>query len=137
MKTPKLYLLDTGLAAYLTEWTSPRNLEAGAMAGAILETWAVSEVLKSYWHNGRRAPVFFYRDKDKKEIDLLIHQDGTLYPIEIKKTAQPGREAVRHFPVLEGLAASGYRTGPGALVCLAPARLPLTPAVSVVPVGHL
>lgn len=137
VKTPKLYLLDTGLAAYLTEWTGPRNLEAGAMAGAILETWVVAEVLKSYWHNGRRAPVFFYRDKDKKEIDLLIHQDGTLYPIEIKKAAQPSREAVRHFAVLEGLAASGYRTGPGALVCLAPARLPLTPSVSVVPVGHL
>ena len=93
----------------------------GPEAGAILETWAVAEVLKRYWHSGRRAPVFFYRDKDKKEIDLLLHQDGTLYPIEIKKTAQPGREAVRQLPVLEGLAASGYRTGPGALVCLAPA----------------
>ena len=63
VKTPKLYLLDTGLAAYLTEWSSPQNMEAGAMNGAFLETWAVTEILKSYWHNGRWAPLFFYRDK--------------------------------------------------------------------------
>ena len=137
VKTPKLYMLDTGLAAYLTEWSSPQNLEAGAMNGAFLETWVVTEILKSYWHNGRRASLFFYRDKDQKEIDLLIHQDGTLYPIEIKKTARPTRDAVRHFHVLENLGAAGPRIGAGALICLAETRLPLSAGIDAVPVSHL
>jgi hypothetical protein len=137
VKAPKLYLLDTGLAAYLTEWSSPKNLEAGAMNGAFLETWVVTEILKSYWHNGRRAPLFFYRDKDQKEIDLLIHQDQTLYPIEIKKTAQPAKTAVSSFSVLNHLGPAGFKTGPGALICLADMRLPLTAEVNVVPIGFL
>jgi predicted AAA+ superfamily ATPase len=102
-----------------------------------LETWAVTEILKSYWHNGRRAPLFFYRDKDQKEIDLLIHQDQILYPVEIKKTAQPGRDAVSSFSVLERLGPAGFKAGPGALVCLAGMRIPLTAGVDVVPVGML
>lgn len=137
VKTPKLYMLDTGLAAYLTEWSSPGNLEAGAMNGAFLETWAVTEILKSYWHNGLGAPLFYYRDKDKKEIDLMIHQDNVLYPIEIKKTANPTRDAVRNFQVLENLGLPGLRIGPGALICLSEMRLPLQTSVSVVPVGMI
>lgn len=137
VKTPKLYFLDTGLAAYLTEWSTPRNLEAGAMSGAFLETWAVAEILKSYWHNGRRAPLFFYRDKDQKEVDLLIHQDQVLYPIEIKKTAQPTAAAVRHFKALELLTGPGLKIGPGALLCLAGMRLPMNAQVQAVPVASL
>jgi hypothetical protein len=137
VKTPKLYMLDTGLAAYLTEWSSPANLEAGAMNGAFLETWAVTEILKSWWHNGRQAPLYFYRDRDGVEIDLLIHQDRILYPIEIKKTAQPSREAVRSFKVLEGLGPAGYQRGPGAMVCLAGTRMPLDRDVEIVPAGLL
>lgn len=130
VKAPKLYFLDTGLAAYLTEWSSPATLEAGAMAGAAFETWTVAELLKSYWHNGKQAPFYYYRDKDQKEIDLLIVRDGTVYPIEIKKTSQPGREAVRHFAVLEKL---GLTVGPGAVVCLCNERLPITASVEAVP----
>lgn len=62
-----LNILDTGLCAYLTEWSSPKTLEAGAMSGAILETWIMAELLKGYWHNGHRAPFYYYRDKDRKE----------------------------------------------------------------------
>ena len=82
VKAPKLYFLDTGLAAYLTEWVNPETLEAGAMSGPILETWIVAELLKSYWHAGRRAPFYYYRDKDQREIDLLIVQDGFLRSID-------------------------------------------------------
>jgi hypothetical protein len=130
VKTPKLYFLDTGLAAYLTEWSSPATLEAGAMAGAIFETWVVAELLKSYWHNGRQAPFYYYRDRDQKEIDVLIVRDGKAYPIEIKKTAQPGRDAARHFSLLENL---GLDVGHGAIVCLTDQRLPLRPRVDAVP----
>jgi predicted AAA+ superfamily ATPase len=137
VKTPKLYLLDTGLAAYLTEWSSPQTLEAGAMNGAFLETWVVTEILKSYWHNGRRAPLFYYRDRDQVEIDLLIHQDNILYPIEIKKTAHPTAAAVRTFKTLEKLAGSGLTVGPGALLCLTGIRLPLNAEVQAVPFAAL
>lgn len=134
IKSPKLYFLDTGLAAYLTEWSSPETLEAGAMSGAFLETWVVTEILKSYWHNGKRAPLYYYRDKDTKEIDLLIHQNGTLYPVEIKKSAAPGKDAVRHFKVLEALKES---IGSGGVVCLAEQRVPLSSTVQTIPVGLL
>jgi len=130
IKTPKLYFLDTGLAAYLTEWASPATLEAGAMSGPILETWVVTELLKSYWHNGRRPPFYFYRDKDLREIDLLLVQDGVVYPLEIKKTASPSRQDVRHFTTLEKL---GLTMGPGGVICLVEQSLPLTGTMQSIP----
>lgn len=130
VKTPKLYFLDTGLAAYLTEWSSPATLEAGALAGAIFETWVVGEMLKSWWHNGKQAPFYYYRDKDQKEVDVLIVRDGRIYPVEIKKTAQPSREAVRHFGLLGKL---GLELDAGAVICLASERLPLTAQVDAIP----
>jgi predicted AAA+ superfamily ATPase len=134
VKTPKLYILDTGLCAYLTEWSSPETLEAGAMSGAILETWIFIELLKGYWHNGRRAPFYFYRDRDRKEIDLLIVQDGTVYPLEFKKTASPGKGDVRNFRGLEKL---GLPIGPGGVICLAEKPLPLTPSAWAIPVAAI
>lgn len=134
VKNPKLYFLDTGLASYLTEWSSPETLEAGAMSGAILETWILGEMLKSWWHNGLRAPFYYYRDTDQKEIDLLIVQDGTVYPLEFKKTASPDKSAIRHFAVLEKL---GMPIGMGAVVCLSKQALPLAENVWSVPVGCL
>ncbi len=80
------------------------------MSGAFLETWIVVELLKSYWHVGRQPPFYYYRDKDQREIDLLLIQDGVAYPLEIKKTASPSRDDVRHFAMLERL---GLRIGPG------------------------
>ena len=134
VKAPKLYFLDTGLAAYLTEWASPETLEAGAMSGAILETWIVAELLKSYWHTGRRPPFHYYRDKDQREIDLLIVLDGVVYPLEIKKTASPGRDDVRHFGTLERL---GLPVGPGGVICLAEQALPLTETSQSIPAWML
>lgn len=134
LKRPKLYFLDTGLSAYLTEWSSPETLEAGAMSGAFLETWIMAEILKSYWHNGRRAQFYYYRDKDKKEIDLLIVKDGTIYPLEFKKTAAPKKDAIRHFKVLDKL---NMPVGPGGVICLAERSLPLTNRVQCIPVAAL
>lgn len=134
VKKPKLYFLDTGLCAYLTEWSSPETLEAGAMSGAILETWIMTELLKSWWHNGRRAPFYYYRDKDLKEIDLLIIHDGTIYPLEFKKTASPGKDNVRHFHLLEKLK---MPVGPGGVICLAGQSLPLSRTAVSIPVSLL
>ncbi|MFQ5456629.1 MAG: ATP-binding protein [Nitrospirota bacterium] len=134
IKTPKIYMLDTGLCAYLTEWSSPETLEAGAMSGAILETWILAELLKNYWHNGKEAHFYYYRDKDKKEIDMLIIKDGVIYPLEFKKTASPTKDDVRHFKVLEKL---HIPVGTGGVICLAEEPLPLTPSAWSIPVGAL
>ncbi len=134
IKAPKLYFLDTGLCAYLTEWATPETLEAGAMSGAILETYIFTEILKSYWHNGKRAPLYYYRDKDKKEIDLLILQNDIIYPLEFKKTAKPGKDAIQHFSVLEKF---GKEIGMGAVVCLVKQLLPITANINAVPVAWL
>jgi len=134
VKSPKLYFLDTSLAAYLTEWSSPETLAAGAMSGAILETWILGELLKSWQHNGLRPPFYYYRDTDQKEIDLLIVRDGTVYPLEFKKTASPGKAAARHFAVLAKL---GLPVGTGAVLCLVQQALPLSTDVWSVPVDCL
>jgi uncharacterized protein len=134
IKSPKLYFIDTGLAAYLTKWSSPEALEAGSMSGAMLETWAVSEILKSYWHNGKEAPLYFYRDTEQKEIDLLIEADDVIYPIEIKKTAAPSTQASNAFAAAAHL---GKTVGPGAVLCLTPRDVPLSPHVTALPVGYL
>ncbi len=135
VKTPKLYFLDTGLAAYLTKWTSPEVLEAGAMAGAFFETFVISEIIKSYYNAGQDLPLYFYRDRDGNEIDLLIWQDGTLYPIEIKKTANPSKEDIRAFGVLDKIA--DVKRGPGGVVCMYVRLLPLHGEDRIVPVEYL
>jgi predicted AAA+ superfamily ATPase len=134
IKTPKLYFLDTGLCAYLTGWSSPETLEAGAMSGAILETFIFSEILKSYWHNGKSAPLYYYRDKDKKEIDLLIVKDDVIYPLEFKKTANMTSFAVSQFDVLKKL---NKTIGPGGVICLVQQLIPLNKMLNAIPVGLL
>ncbi|MEB4589859.1 ATP-binding protein [Candidatus Thiothrix sp. Deng01] len=134
LKTPKLYFLDTGLCAYLTQWSSPETLEAGAMSDAILETWLLVEILKNWWHNGQTPAVYFYRDKEQREIDLLIERDNTLYPVEFKKTASPTLSAAKHFAVLEKL---GLPAGHGAVICLRETDVPLSREVDAVPAGYL
>lgn len=134
VKTPKLYFLDTGLAAYLTKWPDAASLEVGSMSGAMLETWVVSEIVKSYWHNGLEANLYFYRDTDQQEVDLLIESGDTLYPVEIKKTASPSQNARRQFAVLDKL---GKTIGPGAVLCLVERDIPLSQSVTAVPVGYL
>ena len=134
LKTPKLYFLDTGLCAYLTEWSSPETLEAGAMSGAILETYLIAEVLKSWWNRGKQPPMYYYRDKDGREIDLLLAQDQALYPVEVKKSATPRREWAQPFAALERL---NPRPTAGGVVCLCRARLPLTATVTAIPAALL
>ena len=134
IKTPKVYFLDTGLCAYLTQWSSPESLEAGAMNGAILETYIFTEILKSYWHNGKEAYFYFYRDKDQKEIDLIIEQDNTLYPVEFKKTASPNMGAAKNFAVLEKI---GKKAGEGAIICFCDSDILLSQTVRAMPLWYL
>ena len=115
VKTPKYYFYDTGIVAYLTKWSSPETLENGAMNGAILENYVVSEIRKSYLNSGKEPFMYYYRDKDAREIDIVMEHDGELNPIEIKKSANPAPEILRNFSVLEK---SGLKRGKAAVICM-------------------
>ncbi|MDR3195930.1 MAG: ATP-binding protein [Endomicrobium sp.] len=121
IKTPKLYFMDTGLAAYLAGWTTPESLEAGISSGAFFETFAISEIIKSYNHNGLTPNLYYYRDNNKNEIDLLINQDGQFYPIEIKKTATPKEDDIKAFKAFSKMEKVAF----GNLICLADKSKPL------------
>jgi predicted AAA+ superfamily ATPase len=134
IKTPKMYFLDTGLCSYLTEWASSETLEAGAMSGAIFETYIFTEILKSYWHRGLQPSIYYYRDKDKKEIDLIIERNQVLYPIEAKKGTNPKKEWVKSFTVLQKLR---KQIGSGVVICMVENMLPIDHNYSAVPVTVL
>ncbi len=137
IKAPRMYFLDTGLCSYITRWSSPEVLEHGAMDGAFFETWVVSEIYKSYINNGKRPPLYFYRDSNKKEIDIIISADGIVHPIEIKKGAAP-KDATKNFSVLtpiekepseedvfSGAAHLKTRIGAGAVICMPADIMPI------------
>lgn len=132
VKAPKIYFLDTGLCSYLTKWSSSELLEAGAMSGAILETYFFSEILKSYWYNGLEANFYYYRDQDQLEIDLLIEQNDLLYPVEFKKTATPSIRASKSFFALEKL---DKKIGLGAIICLIDKPIMLSQTVIALPIN--
>lgn len=134
IKTPKVYFLDTGLAAYLTRWTDKNVLEAGTMAGNFFENFVVVEIIKSYYNKGElRPPIYFYRDKEKREIDLIITQNGKLYPIEIKKTAKPNKEMIENFKVLNSVG----EVGEGAIICMYDNIIDLDEKNKVIPYRYL
>lgn len=126
VKTPKLYFTDTGLACRLVGWTSPQTLMDGAFAGAILETHAVTEILKSFLHLGREAPLWFFRDRDGREIDLVIEAGDRLHPVEIKKKATPTPSDCAAFSAIPP-----ERRGTGAVLCFSETRTPLARDIRV------
>lgn len=136
VKTPKLYFLDTGLAAYLTRWNTPEVLKNGAMAGAFFESFVISEIIKSYYNRGIvEPPLYFYRDKDMNEIDLVIVEDGTLYPLEMKKHADPQKKDMSAFDIIDNI--SGVKRGPGGVICLYDNLVTLKGSDRVIPVSYL
>ena len=116
IKTPKLYFYDTGLICYLTKWSSSEVVMNGAMSGAILENFTVSEIMKSYQNAGLEPYINYYRDRDSKEIDVIIEGDGKLCPLEIKKTASPDRRITNTFKIIDK---SPLSLGTSAVLCLA------------------
>lgn len=133
IKRPKLYFMDTGLACYLTMWNNPRTLELSAMAGAMFETYVVSEIIKGYANQGIdvRSRLCYYRDNNGREIDLMILENGRLYPIEIKKSADPGKSALKNFSILDALP---DEIGEGAVICMTPVVIPLDEKNKLVPI---
>lgn len=132
VKASKLYLLDTGLACHLTGWTSPATAMAGAAAGALVETWAVGEILKGWWASGVEPPMYHYRSKDGVEIDLVFDIDGVVLPVEIKRSATVRREWAEPFATLDRV---GLPRGEGAVLCLAPDEVPIDEKTTALPFG--
>lgn len=120
VKTPKLYFMDTGLCAYLCRWPSPETMENGAMDGAFFETYVVSEIIKSYYNAGKTPDLYYYRDVDKKEIDLLIEKGDKLYPIEMKKAKNPSH-ADKNFDALKVFK---KQVEPGLIICMSDELIP-------------
>lgn len=130
VKTPKLYFLDTGLAAYLTMWSSAETLMNGAASGAFFETYVVSEIVKSYYNFGKPLNIFYYRDIDQKEIDLLIVDSDTMYPIEIKKNKNPTYDK----KTLNVLNKFNMKVSPLIILCMVDEIAPISKDVYLCPI---
>lgn len=131
VKTPKMYFFDTGLVVYLTRYTSPEILQNGAMNGAILENYVVSEIMKTYYNAAQDCLLWYYRDKSSNEIDLVMESDGRLNPLEIKRSVNPGNELIRTFSILDK---GSVPRGKGALICMRPELSAINADNYIVPV---
>lgn len=116
VSTPKLYFYDSGIVCYLTRWSSPETAMEGAMSGALLENYTVAEIIKTYQNAGQEPFLYYYRDKDAREIDLILEQDGKPFPIEIKKMASPPKKLTKVFDLIDK---SPLQRGTGAILCMA------------------
>ena len=136
VKRPKIYFMDTGLACFLAGYMDSVTLEKSAFNGAILETYVVTEIIKSFANNGMdsRKYLYYYRDNNGKESDLLIFYDNTVYPIEIKKNFNPGKQAIKNFDIVEKF---GVNVGNGGVVCLANDIFPLDRNNNLIPIELL
>ena len=124
IKTPKVYMLHTGLMAWLTKWLTPETIQQGAKSGQFFETFVVSEIIKSFYNNGIEPPIYYYRDTNQKEIDLLIEYDRTLYPVEIKTSASPDKKMAKAFGILkENLPEAEITIGNGVIINQYPQKL--------------
>ena len=150
IKTPKIYFRDTGLCCYLTRWLTPDTLKNGAMAGAMFETFVINEILKSYSNEGLEYDfnVFYYNGKDRKkrkengeeievdgEIDLILQEDGILYPIEIKMSATPKADMASEFDVLDGI--PDKKRGMGTIICLYDRKMYLRENLVALPLEYI
>jgi len=139
-KMPLVHMLDTGLAAYLLAWTTAETLERGAMAGQFFESYVFAQVYASFTNAGIEPPLFYYRDTEKREIDLLMLRDGVVHPLEVKKAAEPGKHATANFRVLNPLAEASdiearlkVSVGAGGVICMADDVLPIDATNALIP----
>jgi len=135
LKKPKLYFYDTGLAVQIIGWSTPEITMNSAMNGAYFENFVISEIYKSYFNDGKEPTLYYYRDKEKCEIDLILERDGVLHPIEIKKAALATKDMAESFSLLK--AVYPYTVGKGAIICNAQTLSAVSKNVIVIPVSKI
>ena len=136
VKTPKIYFYDSGLVCYLARWTSPDTARTGAQAGNIYENFIVSEILKSHLNAGKTiSSIYYYRDRDQREIDVVIEEDGKLYPIEVKMTANPTKAMGKHFSALDNIPGKTRQTG--IILCQYDKKLYLQQDMIALPINYI
>ena len=142
IKTPKIYFRDTGLACYLTRWLTAEALKNSAVSGSMFETFVVSEILKSYSNEGmdHKFSIFYYRGKDKRvsgenEIDLIIQENGILYPVEIKMTGNPKAAMGSTNPVLDKV--PDKKRGVGVILCMIDKKTYLRENLVALPIEYI
>lgn len=133
IKTPKVYMMDTGLMAYLTKWLTPQAIEYGAKSGQFFETFVVNEVIKSFYNQGKEPPIYFYRDTNQKEIDLIIEYGQDIYPVEIKTTGNPNKKQASSFNTLQHITANDINIMHGTIICQYPQKIWLTDNLVSIP----
>ena len=131
---PKIIFMDTGLACYLAGWNSARYLQLSSSAGHYLESYIISEIVKSYNARGIRPNISYYRDKDGKEIDLIFYKNNKLYPFEIKKTASPNSDMIRNFKELQK---TKKEIGTGGIICFYDELMHLDKNNYIIPVSSV
>ena len=104
------------MAAYLTRWLTPETLSAGAMNGYFFESFVFAEIFRSYINAGKEADFYFLRDGNQREIDLLIHENDTLYLLEMKIHTEPTSSDIKHFSMIENM--KNLKIGEGGIICL-------------------
>ena len=136
VKRPKIYFMDTGLACYLAGYLNAETLEKSVYSGAIFETYVVSEIIKSYMNNSRdpRLHLYYYRDNNGIEIDLLIVYENNIYPVEIKKGANPGKESVKNFNIVKKFELNSPN---GIVICLCKEIHALDENNYIIPIEYL
>lgn len=134
IKAPKLYFFDTGLVCYLTKHSNPEILQNSALNGAILENYIVGEIRKSYINSGKEIFIYYYRDKDQCEIDLILETKGLLHPIEIKKSSNPNHSMIKSFDILKK---SLVPVGQGAIICMKDKLTALDSNTLIIPIWYL
>lgn len=132
IQNPKIYFLDTGLCSYLCRWNSSENLMDSSVSGHYLETFVISEIIKNCKNSGENIGIYYYRDRDGKEIDLVLYKNDTLYPFEIKKTASPNKEMISNFKILNN---TNKKIGMGGVICFYPDIIPLDNNNNVIPIS--
>lgn len=131
---PKIIFMDTGLACYLAGWNSARDLQLSSSAGHYLESYIISEIVKSYNARGIRPNISYYRDKDGKEIDLIFYKNNKLYPFEIKKTASPNSDMIKNFKELQK---TKKEIGTGGIICFYDELMHLDKNNYIIPVSSV
>lgn len=135
LKKPKLYFYDTALAVQIIGWSTPEITMNSAMNGAYFENFVISEIRKSYYNAGKEPTLYYYRDKEGQEIDLILERDGVLHPIEIKKAAIATKDMIESFSALR--AVYPYSLGKGAVICNAQNISAINQEVLIIPVSKI